>query len=133
MEKPSELHETTRNDHEFYAKKQYHMSQITAAASIIILAITLYAAVTILPKVNTTFQNLETVMSDLEIITSDLASADLEQMIGNVDHLVTSSEKSIQDALNQVNSIDITNLNKAIKDLSDVIAPLAKFFNVFNR
>lgn len=149
MEKSSEVFEATMNDPEFktmmeqiqssnagqetYAKKQYRMSQITALASIIILGITIYVAATLLPKVNTTFQNLDVVMSDLEVITSELASADLEQMITDVDHLVTSSEKSIHDALSQVNSIDIPTLNKAIKDLSDVVAPLAKFFNVFQK
>ena len=52
-------------------------------------------------------------------------------MINNVNRLVTSSQQDVEDALSKVNAIDFDSLNKAIKDLSDVIAPLAKFVNLF--
>ncbi|MEG2350419.1 MAG: hypothetical protein RSB57_07910 [Hungatella sp.] len=123
--------EASNAGQEKYAKKQYLMSKITAMASILVLGIVLFAAVTILPKVNDTFQNMDIIMKDLEQITAELAAADLQQMITDVDHLVTSSEQNIQDALTQVNSIDIDTLNQAIKNLSDVISPLANFFNRF--
>ncbi|MEG7530649.1 MAG: hypothetical protein RSF83_04580 [Hungatella sp.] len=123
--------EASNAGQEKYAKKQYLMSKITAMASILVLGIVLFAAVSILPKVNDTFQNMDIIMKDLEQITAELAAADLQQMITDVDHLVTSSEQNIQDALTQVNSIDIDTLNQAIKNLSDVISPLANFFNRF--
>ncbi|MEG0369444.1 MAG: hypothetical protein RR590_00240 [Hungatella sp.] len=123
--------EASNAGQEKYAKKQYQMSKITAMASILVLGIVLFAAVSILPKVNDTFQNMDIIMKDLEQITAELAAADLQQMITDVDHLVTSSEQNIQDALTQVNSIDIDTLNQAIKNLSDVISPLANFFNRF--
>ena len=49
-------------------------------------------------------------------------------MTRNLDRLVSSSEKGVQEALEQINSVDIDTLNQAISDLSDVISPLAKFF-----
>ena len=91
--------EASNAGQEKYARKQYRMSQLTALASIIILAVVLYAAATLLPRINTTFQNLDLIMEDLNTITSELAEADLEKMITDVDHLVTSSEQSVQDAL----------------------------------
>lgn len=123
--------ESSNAGQETYARKQYVMSQITAAASIVILGIVLYAAATLLPRANATFDNLELVMGNLQTITSDLADTDINGMINNVNQLVTSSQQDVEQALSKVNAIDFDSLNKAIKDLSDVIAPLAKFVNLF--
>ena len=121
--------EASNAGQEKYAKKQYLMSQITALCSILVLIIVIYAAVTLIPKANTTFQNLNLIMEDLDTITSDLAEADLGGMIS--DHLVSSSEDSVQNALNQLNSIDIDTLNQAINHLNDTVTPFANFFNKF--
>ena len=48
-----------------YAKKQYRMSQITALASILILAIVIYTSATIIPRVNRLFDDVETVMDSV--------------------------------------------------------------------
>ena len=110
--------EASNAGQEKYAKKQY-------------LIIVIYAAVTLIPKANTTFQNLNLIMEDLDTITSDLAEADLGGMISDIDHLVSSSEDSVQNALNQLNSIDIDTLNQAINHLNDTVTPFANFFNKF--
>ena len=107
------------------------MSQITALCSILVLIIVINGAVTRIPKANTTFQNLNLIMEDLDTITSDLAEADLGGMISDIDHLVSSSEDSVQNALNQLNSIDIDTLNQAINHLNDTVTPFANFFNKF--
>lgn len=116
---------------EKYARKQYRMSQLTSLVSIVILAVVLYISATLIPQVHTTLQSVNYMMEDLNVITDELASADLEQMINNVDQLVISSETSIQDALKQLNSLDIETLNQAIRNLNDAVAPLASFFNRF--
>ena len=36
-------------------------------------------------------------------------------------------------AVEKINAIDIETLNQAIRDFSDVVEPLAKFFNIFDR
>ena len=123
--------EASNAGQEKYARKQYRMSQLTAFVSVVILAVVLYAAATLIPRINTTFQSLDLIMEDLNVITSELAEADLEKMITDVDNLVTSSEQSVQDALQKVNEIDIDTLNNAIKNLNDAVAPLANFFNRF--
>ena len=60
--------EASNAGQEKYAKKQYRMSQITALCSILVLIIVIYAAVTLIPKANTTFQNLNLIMEDLDTI-----------------------------------------------------------------
>lgn len=66
-------------------KSSTALSQITALCSILVLIIVIYAAVTLIPKANTTFQNLNLIMEDLDTITSDLAEADLGGMISDID------------------------------------------------
>lgn len=113
---------------EKYAKKQYRMSQITAWASIMILVIVLYTCSIIIPRMDTLFGQMESVMYDVESVTSKLAKADWNQMIDDMNHLVQTSEKSVQEALDTINAIDIETLNQAIEDLSNVIAPISKLF-----
>ena len=55
-----------------YAKKQYRMSQITALASILILAIVIYTSATIIPRVNRLFDDVETVMDSVNVVAKEL-------------------------------------------------------------
>lgn len=128
LKKLMERIETSNTNQERYAKKQYRMNQITALASVLMLCAVLYSCSLIIPRMNILFTNLEVVMEDIEIITDGLAKSNLPQMINDIDRLVTSSEQSVQDALNKINAIDIATLNKAIKDLSDIINPIARLF-----
>ena len=75
--------------------------------------------------------NMERSIYNIENITDDLASADIEQMVENVNELSVTSQEKITEAVEKLNKIDFEKLNDAIRNLSDVIEPLAKFFNVF--
>lgn len=124
--------ESSNAGQEKYARKQYRMAQITAGASLIILAVVIYAAATLIPAANRTFQNLNFIMEDLQTVTEQLAEADLSGMISDVDTLVSESEKGVSEALKKIEAIDIDTLNSAIQNLNDAVAPLANFFNRFN-
>ena len=52
-------------------------------------------------------------------------------LIENVDSLVNTNNSSISGVLEKVNGIDFDSLNSSIKDLSDIISPLADFFGAF--
>lgn len=116
---------------EKYARKQYRMSQVTAIASILVLMIVCGTCAFIIPKVNKTYENMEVVLEDLKGITSDLSEADLDQMIMDIDRLVNASEENVNQALEKIQAIDIDELNRAIKSLSDVVEPLGGLFNRF--
>lgn len=75
---------------------------------------------------------MEGTMSNLEQITTDLAEVDLASMVSNVDQLVSTGQSSITETMEKLNMIDFAALNQAIKNLSDVIEPLVKFFGMFN-
>lgn len=68
-----------------YAKKQYRMSQITALASILILAIVIYTSATIIPRVNRLFDDVETVMDSVNVVAKELEEANLGQMVTDID------------------------------------------------
>lgn len=68
----------------------------------------------------------ETVLTNLETVSDELAAADLEGLVTDVDSLVASS-------LEKISAVDIETLNKAIKDLAELIEPLAKVANFFGK
>ena len=133
---------------EHYAKKQYRMSVISASAAVLMLLIVLVCAVTLMPRVMHTFEQvdivfaqvdevfgqiddvyeqLDTVMTDLEGITSELSQS-LPDMITEMDALMTTSGEGITEAIAKVSAIDIKTLNSAIKDLQAIVEPLANLF-----
>ena len=117
-----------------YARLQFVFSVIAAICCILLLL----AGVKILPQLQEAVLQAETVLTNLETVTTDLAQADLIGMVENVDALVTNvdglvgtSQEGVEQTMAKINAIDFDALNDAIKDLSDVIEPIAKFFNTF--
>ena len=85
-----------------------------------------------MPQVRELTARTETVLENLETVTAQLADMELGDMIRNVDSLVTTSQDSLEQMMAKLNTIDFESLNQAIRNLADVVEPLAKFFNVFN-
>ena len=120
---------------------------IFSVAAAVCCAALLIVVVTAVPKLLSLVETTEalaaranTVLSDLEIVTGELARSDLEQMVDNVNVLVDQSKEGVAMAkdgvtlaVERINEIDIATLNQAIKDFSDVVEPLAKFFNIFDK
>ena len=84
MKRFMERLEKSNAGQEKYAKLQYRMSQITAAASILILCIVLYTAATVIPRVNTLFNDIQASVSNIQKISKDLSDANLPEMIDNI-------------------------------------------------
>jgi len=119
-----------------FAKLQCLFSLIAAlcCAGVLYLVWSLMPQITLIgDQAEVTIADLQTTLSNLEVITNQLAEADLGGMANNVDSLVTTSQASVEQITERLNAIDFDTLNKAIQHLSDVVEPLAKFFNVFNR
>ena len=119
-----------------YARVQCIFSVVAAVCCIALLVI----GITVLPKLQTVAQQTDIVLSNLNSVTSELAEVDLTGMIDqisslltNVDGLVSTSQEGVETTLQKINQIDFEALNKAIKDLSDVIEPIADFFNMFQK
>ncbi len=83
---------------------------------------------TIVEQANSMMGEIQDVVTNLDKSSQELAATDLNGMLDNVNSLVETSEKSVQDTVQKIDDIDLDSLNKAIKDLSTVISPLAKLF-----
>lgn len=119
---------------------------VFSAAAAVCCAVLLIVVLSFVPKLISVVETTETlaarantVLTDLEQVTSDLAQADLAQMVGNVTDLADQSREGVAMAkdgvalaVEKIDAIDIDTLNQAIRDFSDVVEPLAKFFNIFN-
>ena len=110
-----------------YAKLQC-LFTLVAAVCCVSLFVLVYIK---LPAMQEVVVTMEMVLENLKTVTNQLADVDLETMVKNVDDLVVTSQAGVEQAMDQLSAIDFKTLNQAIKDLSDVVAPLAKFFNVF--
>lgn len=110
-----------------YAKLQC-LFTLVAAVCCVSLFVLVYVK---LPAMQEVVVTMETVLENLKTVTNQLADVDFGAMVKNVDDLVVTSRSGVEQAMDQLSAIDFKTLNQAIKDLSDVVAPLAKFFNVF--
>ena len=73
----------------------------------------------------------DAVMKDLGIVAEALAAADLGSIVDNINKLASESQGAVADAMKKLDTIDIETLNKAIKDLADVVEPLAKLGRIW--
>jgi len=85
----------------------------------------------LMPEVRSLTNQMETVLTNLELVTDQLAGMDLGSIVRNVDDLVVTTQEGVEQTMNRLNAIDFETLNQAIRNLSDVVQPLAKFFNTF--
>ena len=100
--------------------KEGRMQYILALTSIV-CCVALVAALAIL------LPHLVTILNNLEQASAQLAAMDIEGLMADMNTLVSTG----QSGMDKLNSIDMETLNRAIQNLSDVVEPMAKFFNVF--
>lgn len=89
------------------------------------------AILMLLPQVETVIVQMQSVLGNLEEATAQLAAVDFGSMVSGVDTLVATGQQSLNQTMEKLNSIDFKTLNQAIKDLADVVEPLARLTNMF--
>ena len=80
-----------------------------------------------IPKLESLISQAEVLLQNLDIVTQQLAKLELSTMVENINGLVTTSQSGVEEALGKINEIDFDTLNQAVKDLSNVVKPLADF------
>ena len=104
--------------------------RITAIATIGLFAAVCIALCIVIPKVVTLITDLSTSLEEVTALVSQAEDslAGIDDMIANVDKVVVENTDAVNEVLGNFNSVDFNELNSAIKDLGDVVEPLAKFF-----
>ena len=115
----------------FYAKRQYYLSMISAGANVLMLLAVLCFAILLIPKINSVYKDLNSIIGNLQTVTQQLAEVDIEDIADDIDELVSGSTESLDKTLEKLEAIDIDTLNTAIQNLSDAAAPLANLANMF--
>lgn len=124
-----------------------------ALVAAIFCIVTLAKVNQLLPELNTVVGQMQTVLGSMEEVAYELGQMDMQSIVGNVEALVgdigglvgnveglvdnvdalaTNAQDSLKQTMTKLGAINFETLNKAIEDLSAVVEPLAKFFNVFN-
>ena len=118
-------------------KKTSRRSLITAAALVAICVMIGVAVLIIVPKVISTLNNayhaidgIQTVVAnaDKAITSVEHSLEGIDEMVKNVDKVVVDNTEAVSKTVNQMSNIDVSTLNKSIKELSEIVEPLAKLF-----
>lgn len=80
-----------------------------------------------IPQLEDLIAQAEILLRDLDAVTKTLSQLDFSQMLENINSLVITSQSGVEEALQKINEIDFDTLNQAVKDLSNVVKPLADF------
>ena len=133
MEEKQELQELLKRlDESNRQQAKYARWQCILSVAAAVCCVGLFVLVwQLMPQVQALTSQMETVLTNLEIVTEQLAGMDLGEMVRNVDELVVTSQAGVEETMSKLNSIDFAELNRAIGNLSDVVEPMSKFFNVF--
>ena len=101
-----------------------------AAVFAVAFAIIIPVAIDSLRKINDAVENC-TVMIENASVTIEQAQTTLEgidTMTDGVNTVVSDNTEAVSEALEEINSINIDQLNEAIADLASVVKPLAQLF-----
>ena len=118
-------------------KKTSRRSLITASALVAICLIVGIAVLIVVPMVINTLNNAYKALDGVQSVVANADKAiasvqnslvGIDEMVKNVDKVVVDNTDSVTKTVDRMSNIDVATLNKSIKELSEIIEPLAKFF-----
>ena len=122
------------------SEKQLFYSRIRSIAAVVTALCILCALVMVVPALLRTAAGADAVIAQASssITLADEAITDVIEMSGaitemglSMDDFIAENAEAVSSLMKEVEAIDFEGLNKAIKDLGDVVEPFAKFFNRF--
>ena len=102
---------------------------LAAAVSCVSICVMIFD---LMPQVSGILGQMQTILSDLEQTSASLAQLDLAHMVTDVDALVVYAQESLAATMEKMDTIDLEKLNQAIRDLAEIIEPLANFVRRFS-
>ncbi len=106
------------------AKRQSLMMTVAALACVGILLVVGILFMQIQPVV----EQLSLAAENLTTVSEELAAVDFEATVAGLNDTMTSAQESLTQGAAKLEQLDIDTLNAAIRDLSEVVAPLARLF-----
>ena len=114
----------------FYTK----LAAFVAAAALVVCLVILVPSV--VKTVNRANEVMAKASGTIELADTAIASVtemsnSITVMGNNMDTFITENAESVEQVMKKLDDIDFEGLNSAIKDLGDVVEPLANFFGKF--
>lgn len=122
------------------SEKQLFYCRIRSIAAVVTALCILCALVMVVPALLRTVAGADAVIAQASssITLADEALTDVIEMSGaitemglSMDDFIAENAEAVSSLMKEIEAIDFEGLNKAIKDLGDVVEPFAKFFNRF--
>lgn len=117
-----------------YLRKQLFFTRIFSVACCVLTVALLLVLLKVIPPLLGTMDKAVTALDQatgtLELVDDTLVDI---QGLFEEDGLVGQSSEALTQATAKISEMDIESLNAAIKDLGDVVEPLANFFDKFKR
>lgn len=122
------------------SEKQLFYERARTVISVISAIAIVCALVLVVPAILRTVSNVDGIISQASetIALADDALTGITQMsesitdMGqNMDAFILENEETVSRVMEQLEAVDFEGLNRAIRDLGDVVEPFAKFFNKF--
>ena len=122
------------------SEKQLFYSRIRSIAAVVTALCILCALVMVVPALLRTAAGADAVIAQASssITLADEAITYVIEMSGaitemglSMDDFIAENAEAVSSLMKEIEAIDFEGLNKAIKDLGDVVEPFAKFFNRF--
>lgn len=120
-------------------KQNLFWTRLAAVAAVGVLLVLLAISAfmwKLVASLETSMQEAGNIVSRLNETTKQLETVDWVELTENINMLAVSAQEGLDAAMEGLssatrvmNDLDLVTLNKAIKDLADVVAPLASFFN----
>lgn len=119
----------------FYARIRTLTTLVIAFGVVVCIVVALPAVLSTVTKVNTLMEQVsETVtLANTAVESVTEMSASITEMGTNMDTFISDNSQTVADVMKKVDAVDFEGLNSAIKDLGDVVEPLANFFGKFGR
>ena len=132
-----------------YAKRAWIMSVISAVCVLVMATAVFVTLVYMAPRINTLLNEAQYSLTSIQKLTADLSTeieeadisgrvgeigdvvSDVNGLVEDVGVLVNDTQGNLEQTMEKINAIDLEGLNQSIRNLSEIIEPLAKFFNVF--
>ncbi len=116
-------------------RKLLRMTRCGVCLLALLLAAVCAVSAILVPRTLRTLEKVDGALTTLDSLaeTAEAALQAANETAQNTNKLVADNADAVSEAMEKFNSVDFDSLNKAIKDLSDIVEPLAKVANMFNR
>ena len=136
------MEEMTTGTEQELLKKMLFYARIRTAVVLVVAILLVLCGILIVPKAMGTINQANQIMEQatetislantaIESVTT--MSQSITDMGTNMDTFITDNGESVEAVMTKLEEIDFEGLNTAIKDLGDVVEPLAKFFGKFGK